>query len=225
MGLGMGLLTVWWERFHQGTQGKLFSMGLRERILVASHALWFYAGKLFWPVNLTFSYPRWTIDPAKPSAYGWLVMGIGLGAAIYFARRFVGRSVEVATLFYMATLSPLLGFVMLYTFRYTFVADHYQYVASIGLIALAAAGITIAFKTKPFLKLAGGGALLLTLGILTWRRPGCTRTWKLSGVTRWPGIRNVGWLIIIWATAFIKRSASGGDGMLPQVNPDQSEFL
>jgi len=170
MGLGMGLLTVWWERFHQGTQGKGFSMGLLDRILIASHASWFYAGKLFWPANLTFSYPRWTIDPANPSAYGWLLMGIALGAAIGFARRFVGRSVEVATLFYVATLSPLLGFVMLYTFRYTFVADHYQYVASIGLIALAAAGITLAFKTKPFLKLACGGALLLTLGTLTWQR-------------------------------------------------------
>jgi tetratricopeptide (TPR) repeat protein len=127
---------------------------------------------LFWPVNLTFSYPRWAIEPANPSAYGWLVMAIGLCAAIYFTRRFVGRSVEVATLFYVATLSPLLGFVMLYTFRYTFVADHYQYVASIGLIALAAAGITIAFKTKPFLKLACCGTLLLTLGTLTWRQAG-----------------------------------------------------
>jgi tetratricopeptide (TPR) repeat protein len=172
MGLGMGLLTIWWERFRHGTQGKLFSMGLLERILVASHALWFYAGKLLWPVNLTFSYPRWAIEPAHPSAYGWLVMGIGSGAAIYFTRRFVGRSVEVAALFYAATLSPLLGFVMLYTFRYTFVADHYQYVASIGLIALAAAGITLAFKTKPFLKLACCGALLLTLGTLTWRQCG-----------------------------------------------------
>ena len=172
MGLGMGLLTTWWERFRHGTQGKLFSMGLLERILVASHALWFYAGKLLWPVNLTFSYPRWAIEPAHPSAYGWLLMGIGSGAAIYFTRRFVGRSVEVAALFYVATLSPLLGFVMLYTFRYTFVADHYQYVASLGLIALAAAGITLAFKTKPFLKLACCGALLLTLGTLTWRQCG-----------------------------------------------------
>ncbi|MGD0349648.1 MAG: tetratricopeptide repeat protein [Verrucomicrobiota bacterium] len=175
MGLGMGLLTVWWERFHQDTQGQRFGMGLLERTLVASHALWFYAGKLFWPVNLTFSYPRWTIDPANPSAYGWLVMAIGLGAAIYSTRRFFGRSVEVATLFYVATLSPLLGFIMLCTFFFTFVADHYQYVASIGLIALAAAGITIAFKTKPFLKLACCGTLLLTLGILTWQQAGIYR--------------------------------------------------
>ncbi len=175
MGLGMGLLAMWWERFHQGTQGKLFSMGLWERILVASRALWFYGGKLFWPVNLTFSYPHWTINTADPLAYGWLAAEIAFCVAIYFARRFVGRSVEVATLFYVATLSPLLGFVMLYTFRYTFVADHYQYVASIGLIALAAAGITVAFKTKPLLKLAGGGALLLTLGLLTWQQAGIYR--------------------------------------------------
>ena len=59
---------------------------------------------------------------------------------IYFARRFVGRSVEVAAVFYVATLSPLLGFIMLYTFRYTFVADHYQYVACLGPVALVAAG-------------------------------------------------------------------------------------
>jgi hypothetical protein len=55
LGIGMGLLTVWWERHHQDTQGQLFAMEVRERILVASRAVWFYAGKLFWPVNLAFS--------------------------------------------------------------------------------------------------------------------------------------------------------------------------
>jgi Tfp pilus assembly protein PilF len=176
LGAGMGLLAMWWERYHQGTEGRLFSLGLPERILMASRAMWFYAGKLVWPVNLTFSYPRWTINPADPFAYGWLVAGAGLGAAIYFARRFTGRGVEVAALFYAMTLSPLLGFIMLYTFCYSFVADHYQYVASIGPIALAAGGITTALgflgKQKSFLKPALCGALLLTLGVLTWRQSG-----------------------------------------------------
>ena len=81
LGLGMGLVTVWWERHHQGTQVKLFAIGLLERVLVASRAVWFYAGKLVWPVNLTFSYPRWTINPNEPLAYGWLVAGAGLGLA------------------------------------------------------------------------------------------------------------------------------------------------
>ncbi len=173
-GLGLGLLTVWWERYHQGTQGKPFALGLVERVLVASHAVWFYLGKLFWPVNLTFSYPRWTIHPADPRAYGWLAAGAGLGVAIGFLRRWAGRGLEVAALFYALTLSPLLGFIMLYTFLFTFVADHYQYVACLGPIALTAAGISGALgiwgKGKPWLRPLGCGALLLTLGALTWQQ-------------------------------------------------------
>ena len=176
LGAGMGLVTVWWERFHQGTQGTLFSLGLPERIMIASHAVWFYLGKLVWPSNLTFSYQRWTINAADPLAYGWLVAGTGLVAAICFTRRWTGRSVEVAALFYVATLSPILGFIMLYTFNFSFVADHYQYIASIGPIALAAAGLTAALgfirEERRFLTPVLGGALLLILGVLTWRQCG-----------------------------------------------------
>ena len=121
-----------------------------------------------------FSYPRWTINPADPLAYGWVVAGLGLGVVICFLRRFAGRSLEVATLFYGLTLSPLLGFIMLYTFLFTFVADHYQYVACLGPIALTSAGLIKAFgiwgKGKPLLKPVFCGALLLTLSVLTWRQ-------------------------------------------------------
>jgi len=141
LGLGMGMLVVWWERYHQGTQGKLFGLGLLERILVAGRAIWFYFGKLFWPANLTFIYPRWTIDSSSISAYIWLAAIAGLCGLIYRARKRLGRGPETAALFYVATLSPTLGFIMLYTFRFSFVADHYQYAASIGPIALASAGV------------------------------------------------------------------------------------
>jgi len=84
---GMGLLTIWWERYHQGTQGGPFSLGLLERILVASHAVWFYAGKLPWPAQLMFSYPRWSLNAADPLAYGWLVAAAGLCLVLFFTRR------------------------------------------------------------------------------------------------------------------------------------------
>jgi Flp pilus assembly protein TadD len=174
LGIGMGLLTMWWERYHQGTRGEFYGLGWLERLLLASHAVWFYAGKLVWPANLTFSYPRWIIDAADPLAYVWLLAGGVVCAAIYFARRFVGRGVEVAVAFYVVTLSPVLGFIMLATFQYSFVADHYQYVASIGLLALAAAGITTALgpyrKGKPWLEPVLWGMLLAVLGGLTWRQ-------------------------------------------------------
>jgi hypothetical protein len=96
-----------------------------------------------------------------------------LCAVIYFARRYVGRSVEVAAAFFVATLSPVLGFIMLYTFRYTFVADHYQYLASIGPIALASAGVaTLAstFERSRPLILSAAVCLIVTLAVLTWRQ-------------------------------------------------------
>jgi len=176
LGAGMGLVSMWWEQHRQGTEGKTFALGLLERLLIASRAVWFYAGKLLWPANLTFNYPRWVIQPGNPFAYGWLVAGVGLGAVICYARRFAGRGVVVAAAFYVAALSPMLGFIMLYTFRYTFVADHYQYVACLGPIALAAAGLSAASSRSGsenrFLKPLIGGGLLVVLGVLTWRQCG-----------------------------------------------------
>jgi tetratricopeptide (TPR) repeat protein len=185
LGAGMGLLTMWWERYHQHTEGWVYGLGWLDRLLLASHAVWFYAGKLVWPAKLTFSYPRWTIDGGNPMAYGWLAAGCGLCIVIYCLRRFAGRNLEVAVAFYVATLVPLLGFIMLATFQYSFVADHYQYVASIGPLSLAAAGIAIALgpfrERKPFLKPVLAGILLLALGVLTWRQAGIYR----DGETLW----------------------------------------
>jgi protein O-mannosyl-transferase len=174
LGLGMGLVAVWWERYHQGTRGALFMLGPVERVLIASRAIWFYLGKLLWPSTLTFIYPQWTISPANPLDYPWLLAAGGLCALIYFARRYTGRSAEVAALFFLATLSPVLGFIMLYTFRYTFVADHYQYLACIGPIALACAGVASlanAFRGRGCRLLFGAAVCVVaTLAVLTWRQ-------------------------------------------------------
>ncbi|MGC4073585.1 MAG: tetratricopeptide repeat protein [Nibricoccus sp.] len=171
MGIAMGAVSMWWERHHQGTHGEIYAMSWLDRLLVATRASWFYLGKLLWPADLTFNYPLWKIDAGNPLAYGWLIAGLTLCAAIYFARRAAGRGVETATVFFIAMLSPLLGFIMLYTFKYTFVADHYAYVAVIGPVALAAAALTWALREKPvWLRAILGGALVLALASLTWRQ-------------------------------------------------------
>jgi tetratricopeptide (TPR) repeat protein len=174
LGIAMGLLAMWWERYHQGTSRALFTfLSPIERALVASRAVWFYLSKLIWPSNLTFIYPRWDIAPTHFPDYAWLLAGVVLCVAIYFLRRYAGRSVEVATVFFVATLSPVLGFIMLYTFRYTFVADHYQYLACIGPIALASAGlVTLADTSKRNRPLIISAALCVVgaLAALTWRQ-------------------------------------------------------
>jgi protein O-mannosyl-transferase len=174
LGIGMGLLAVWWERYHQGTNRAVFTfLSPIERILVASRAIWFYLSKIFWPSNLTFIYPRWNISPADVLDYIWLLAGLAACAGIYFLSRYIGRSVEVAGAFFVVTLSPVLGFIMLFTFRYTFVADHYQYLACIGPIALASAGIvSLSGKFAQYRAVIVSAALLVVvnLGMLTWRQ-------------------------------------------------------
>jgi Flp pilus assembly protein TadD, contains TPR repeats len=174
LGLAMGALAMWWERYHQGTSRAVFTfLTPIERVLVASRAVWFYLGKLIWPSHLTFIYPRWDIAPTHFFDYVWVLAGLILCGVIYFLRRNVGRSVEVAAAFFIATLSPVLGFIMLYTFRYTFVADHYQYLACIGPIALASAGLVNladTVKTSRILILSAALCMLALLGTLTWRQ-------------------------------------------------------
>jgi protein O-mannosyl-transferase len=174
LSIGMGLLAIWWERYHQGTTRTIFPfLSPMERILVASRAVWFYLSKLICPSNLTFIYPKWNISAAHLLDYTWLLAGIVLCVAIYFLRRYFGRSVEVAAAFFVATLSPVLGFIMLFTFRYTFVADHYQYLACIGPIALVSAGIAIlSDRLKQCRALVLSVALFAVagLGTLTWRQ-------------------------------------------------------
>lgn len=160
MGVGMGLLSIWWEKHHQGTESQTFGMGPMDRVLLASREIWFYLGKLLWPANLTFSYPRWVISASDPQAYGWLMATVGLAAAVWRA----GRGVQSAMLYFVGTMSVMLGFVMEYTYRYSFVADHYVYLACIGPLALVAAVLV----RRPVL----AGVVLMALCVLTWRQAG-----------------------------------------------------
>jgi protein O-mannosyl-transferase len=172
MAVGVGLVAIWWEKYHQGTR-TLISLGPIERLLIASRAVWFYLSKIFWPSNLTFIYPQWRIDPGKPIAYLWVVASAAGAGLIWYLRRFLGRNIEVAALFFVTTLGPLLGFIMLYTFRYTFVADHYQYLASIAPIALASAGLMWmggSMRQARWLVPGVSFIILAFLGALSWRQ-------------------------------------------------------
>ena len=172
VGMAMGLLTVWVEKHFVHAAGREWTFSFLERCLIAGRAVWFYLGKLVWPHPLMFVYPRWEIQVAQPLAYPPVLALMVVLFILWLNRKGWARPTLVALAYFLALLFPVLGFFNVFFFRYSFVADHFQYLAGIGPLTLAAAGITIAFKTKPFLKLACCGALLLTLGILTWRQAG-----------------------------------------------------
>jgi tetratricopeptide (TPR) repeat protein len=174
IGLILGLNTIYMEKFSAGTQGADWAMSFVDRILVAGRALWFYAGKLLLPYKLTFIYPKWQINPTVWWQYLFPLTVIIILAAFWVLRKRIGKAPIVATLLFSGTLLPALGFFDLYPHRYSFVADHFQYLASISLIALAVSSVTNIFvkldKKSRKIGFSAGLAFLVTIGVLSWKQ-------------------------------------------------------
>lgn len=167
---GMGLLSAWVERTFVGADGADFALNFLQRCLLAGRIIWFYLGKLFWPADLIFIYPRWTMDAAT----GWLWLfpaGVLALLATLWAMRARSRAPLAALLLFVGSLFPVLGFFNVYGFTFSFVADHWQYLPSLAVIALAAAGLTVAWArwTGP-LRWTAQVALVGSLGALTWQQ-------------------------------------------------------
>jgi len=180
-GAAAGWVTSWFERMRIGAEGADFALTTVQRCLLAGRVFWFYLGKLFWPADLVFIYPRWTVDPTQ--FWQWLFSAglLALVLALWLLRRReplirAATSGLAAVLFFGGTLFPALGFINVFPFIYSFVADHFQYLACVGILALVAASLAPALARLP----RGGGAalaalLLAGLGILTWRQAGMYR--------------------------------------------------
>jgi len=136
-GAGMGAVTAWMERHRVGAMGPEWVFTLADRALIVGRAGWFYAAKIVWPVRLAFNYERWTIDASQPWQWIFPATFVAVTAGLWFFRRAIGRGPLAAVAFFVGSLVPALGFFDVYPMRYSFVADHFQYLASIGVVVLA----------------------------------------------------------------------------------------
>ena len=168
-----GALTIWAERTLIGARGEGFEFGVLDRVLIAGRAVWFYLGRLLWPAELNFIYPRWTIDASAWWQYLYPAAVVLLLSSAW-ALRSRSRAPFAALMFFCIALSPALGFVNVYPFRFSFVADHFQYLASLGIIALFSGGVAgLASKRPPapgWAALAAIAIILVPLGVLTLAR-------------------------------------------------------
>lgn len=169
--------TIWEQQYHSGALGPEWNQTLAERAVIAGKVIWFYLGKLFWPDPLIFIYPRWQIDASQPIAYAPLFAAIAGILVLWWYRHGWARPLFFAAAYFVVSLVPVLDFFNVYFFRYSFVGDHLQYLASIGPLALAAAAITTGLNSLGknqgrLLAPAVCGALLLALGVLSWRQAG-----------------------------------------------------
>lgn len=176
VGVGAALFTVWFERTGIGAQGSDFNLSLVERGLLAGRVFWFYLGKLVWPAELIFFYPRWNVDDGVAWQYLFPAAGLALlGGLMAWAWTRRARGPLAAFLLFGGTLVPVLGFVNVYPFVFSYVADHFQYLASLGIFALGAAGLVGAGRRKLFgpsrpRVLVAASVIIVTLGGLSWRQ-------------------------------------------------------
>lgn len=167
LGVAAGLHTAWLERHHVGAVGEEWALGPLDRVALAGRALWFYAGKLAWPHPLIFFYPRWRVDAGELWQLAFAVAAAAVAAGLFAARGRIGRGPFAAVLLFAGILVPALGFFDVYPFRYSYVADHFQYHASPALLALFAAACALgAARLAPRARAAARGAALALLALL-----------------------------------------------------------
>jgi protein O-mannosyl-transferase len=167
LGIASGLFTSWVERKFIGAQGNEFNFTIIERCLIASHAIWFYLGKICLPINLTFIYPRWSISQIIWWQYLFPFAAMIL-AGLLWTQRYRSRAPFAAFIYFIVSLLPALGFFNIYPFRYSFVADHFQYLACIGPIALLV-GLAICLLKGKYRSMLSA-IVLLILCVLTWKQ-------------------------------------------------------
>lgn len=166
---GLSAITVWREPDEVHT-----SLSLIERLLIAGRAVWFYAAKLVFPVDLMMVYPQWTIDAHDPLQYIPLIATLAVPITLWALRHRIGTGPLVGVLFFLITLAPSLGVLSFAFMLISYVADHFQYLASIGLIALCAAVVTSGVQrlapTSRWLHQAIIGLIFVGLAVSTWRQ-------------------------------------------------------
>jgi tetratricopeptide (TPR) repeat protein len=167
--LALGLMTSWLERNHLGAKGPEWAIPFPQQCVIAGHALWFYVGKLLCPANHCFIYPRWAVEDRSLVRWLWPATALGTLAWLWLLRARIGRGPLTAALYFAGTLFPLLGFFNGAFMRYSFVSDHWAYLPSLGLIALAASLMADWAQHRRLLAYGLGGAALVAFVALAFQ--------------------------------------------------------
>jgi tetratricopeptide (TPR) repeat protein len=150
--------------------------GFLERILGAGAVVCFYLYKAILPLKLIFIYPQWNIQTGNFLWWLPLLAALIVTAVLWWFRKGWSRPLLFAWGFFCVSLLPVMGFTDVSFMKYSLVADHYQHIAIIGVIALASAGWSIwhqrarnrAYQVSTAVAVVATG----TLAFLTWQQSG-----------------------------------------------------
>ncbi|HVT08300.1 MAG TPA: tetratricopeptide repeat protein [Polyangia bacterium] len=171
---GIGAVAFWFQSHRAIGADVVRTDGVAARLAGAGWAIWFYLDKALLPRGLRSIYPRWRIDPRAWWSYLPALMAAGALAACWHRRRTWGIGPLLALAYFVVMLSPVLGFMDIAFMKVSLVADHWQYLAIVGPLALAAAALATVVRRggsyAPPALAAAAGLVLVAMGLATWRR-------------------------------------------------------
>ena len=132
-------MNIWFQTHgaHQAIRSATFG----QRITGAGAIVWFYLAKAVLPIDLLFFYNQWQIDCTQ--LRWWLPLATAIALTIVLVatqkRNRYCRSLLLAWGFFCIALVPVLGLTDTGYMQFSLVADHYQHIALIGVVSLAAA--------------------------------------------------------------------------------------
>ena len=141
LSLALGLTTIWFQ--HNRAMGgyEIRTSSFLSRLAAAGWVPWFYLYKALWPIRIFARFIRmWNVDASLWVSY---LPGMALLvclALFWWKRASWGRPLLFALGYFVVTLFPVLGFFDQGFYACSLVADHWQYISIIAIIALASAG-------------------------------------------------------------------------------------
>jgi Flp pilus assembly protein TadD len=176
MSLAIAPVTVWFQAVRVLGGEPARTDGFLARLAGAGWAVWFYLWKDLAPVNLCVIYPRWQIHPTDLWVY---VPGLLLVVALAFCwskRATWGRQVLTGMGYFILMLFPVLGFFDQGYYRYSLVADHWQYLPIVAVIAMGVGGVgsLVSRVRGPESRVVEAivAIAIVCLAGLTWRQAG-----------------------------------------------------
>ena len=164
-----------WFQTH-GTGEVFRTASFSERLLGAGGVIWFYLYKALLPINLVFIYPQWRIEVDNLLWWLSLLAVLAVTAVLWRYRKGWSRPFLFAWGFFSVALVPVMGFTDLGFMRYSLVADRYQHIAIIAVIALVSAGFSeLHRRVRGKTQWATTVIAVTTVGALTflsWRQSG-----------------------------------------------------
>ena len=161
------LLSIWTQVVEGGITDE-WHLTTPERLITAGKVVWAYLGTLAKPYPLMFIYPRWELHAEDWGSY-IPSAAVLLMAGLLWWWRARWRAGFMAFALFVVLLLPVLGLVDHFFLRYSFVGDHFQYLASMAPLALAAAGMAVlTARWRRWATSVCGTLLLAVLGLLSW---------------------------------------------------------